>query len=346
MSFSQKKRIAIAEYMLEKIADSDPDFIGRTMEAFSISQNTVYRYLTELLHSGAVLRKKNGVYTIVSQTKQFTLSRAANELVDEQRIYEKLIYDDFIGNLPENVRKIWDFSFTEMLNNAIDHSKAEEVSIFVSVNRSYTSIIIYDNGIGIFKNIRNWFALDSIDDAIAELFKGRITTDSANHSGEGIFFTSKFIDDFAVMSDGKVFTRNRYEEIITDISGTPGFEKWKNLKGTIVIMKQSNSSNKKVEEIIWRFSDENTSEFSKTSIPVKEFFETYPVSRSQAKRLCARLDVFKEIELDFNGVSDMGQGFADEVFRVFQNRHPEIEIKGTNMSPNVERMYQHVINRA
>ena len=345
MSFSQNKRSAIVNYMLEKITESDPEFIRRTMEAFSISQNTVYRYLSELLDSGAVTRKKNGVYSIVNQTKQFTLRRDANELVDEQRIYERLIYDDYVGNLPENVRKIWDFSFTEMMNNAIDHSRAGEVTIVVSANRAYTSIIIYDNGIGIFKNIRNWFALDSIEDAIAELFKGRITTDSANHSGEGIFFTSRFIDDFAVISDGKVFTHNRYEEIITDVSGTPGFEKWENLKGTIVVMKQSNSSNKKVEEIIWRFSDENTSEFSKTSIPVKEFFETYPVSRSQAKRLCARLDVFKEIELDFNGVSDMGQGFADEVFRVFRNRHPDIEIKASNMSQNVERMYRHVMNR-
>ena len=163
MSFSQNKRSAIVNYMLEKITESDPEFIRRTMEAFSISQNTVYRYLSELLDSGAVTRKKNGVYSIVNQTKQFTLRRDANELVDEQRIYERLIYDDYVGNLPENVRKIWDFSFTEMMNNAIDHSRAGEVTIVVSANRAYTSIIIYDNGIGIFKNIRNWFALDSIE---------------------------------------------------------------------------------------------------------------------------------------------------------------------------------------
>ena len=123
-------------------------------------------------------------------------------------------------------------------------------------------------------------------------------------------------------------------------------KKWKDMKGTMVVMKQSNVSNKDISEIIGRFSDEETDEFSKTSIPIKDFFDTYPVSRSQAKRLYARLNVFKEIELDFSGVSDMGQGFADELFRVFQNNNPSISLKAINMSPNVERMYRHVTARS
>ena len=346
MSFSKDKRSAIQNYILDKIAVSDSGFVRKTMDAFSISLNTVYRYLGDLLDAGVIEKKRNGVYSIVNRVKRFTLLRERNELVDEQKIYDSYVYDEFIKGLPENVRKIWDFSFTEMMNNAIDHSCAGKVSCLVSANRSYTLIMISDNGIGLFKNIKDWFGLDSIDDAIAELFKGRVTTDSANHSGEGIFFTSRFLDDFAVISDGKIFTRNKYDEIVANLEDVPGFEKWQKTKGTIVLMKQSNYSNRKVEEIIDRFSDEETSEFSKTVIPIKDFFETYPVSRSQAKRLCARLDVFNEIELDFTGVSDMGQGFADEVFRVFQNRNPEITIKASNMSPIIERMYKHVKSRA
>ena len=346
MSFSKDKRSAIQDYILDKITVSDSDFVRKTMDAFSISLNTVYRYLRDLLAAGAIEKKRNGVYSVVDRVKQFTLLRDRNELVDEQKIYDKHVYDEFIEVLPENVRKIWNFSFTEMMNNAIDHSCAKEVRCLVSANRLFTLILIFDNGIGLFKNIKDWFGLDSIDDAIAELFKGRITTDSANHSGEGIFFTSRFLDDFAVISDGKIFTRNRYDEIVSDLKDVPGFEKWQKNKGTIVMMKQSNNSNRRVEEIIDRFSDEETSEFSKTVIPIKDFFETYPVSRSQAKRLCARLDVFNEIELDFTGVSDMGQGFADEVFRVFQNRNPEIIIKASNMIPGVERMYRHVKSRS
>jgi len=345
MSLSKSIRFAIENYILDKIGVEEPDMVRKTMEAFSVSSNTVYRYLKNLLASGSIEKERNGVYKLRNKTKEFVLERDLNELVDEQKIYEKHVYSEFIAELPENVRRIWDFSFTEMMNNAIDHSLAKEVACLVSKNRAYTTILISDNGIGIFKNIKDFLGLDSIDDAIAELFKGRVTTDSANHSGEGIFFTSRYVDDFAVVSDGKIFTHNRYDEIVAGLDELQGFENMVGRKGTLVYMKQSNVSNKDVAEITKRFEDEDTSEFSKTSIPLKDFFDTYPVSRSQAKRLCARLNVFSEIELDFEGVSGMGQGFADEVFRVFQRKNPEINIIASNMSEEVERTYRHVINR-
>ena len=345
MSLSKSTRFAVENYMLDKIGQEEPDMVRKTMDAFSVSSNTVYRYLRNLLESGSIEKEKNGVYKLRSQTKVFVLQRDLNELDDEQRIYDKYVYPEFIADLPENVRRIWDFSFTEMMNNAIDHSMAKEVTCLVSKNRVYTTILISDNGIGIFRNIKDSLGLDSIEDAIGELFKGRVTTDSANHSGEGIFFTSRYVDDFAVVSDGKMFTHNRYDEIVSGLGEIKGFENMDGSKGTLVFMKQSNASNKDVAEIVRRFEDEETSEFSKTSIPVKEFFDTYPISRSQAKRLCARLNVFSEIELDFKGVSSMGQGFADEVFRVFQNKNPEIKIIASNMTEDVERMYKHVVNR-
>ena len=345
MSFSRTKRNAIEQYMLEKIAASETDVVLKTREAFSLSLNTVYRYLNTLIAEGSVKKHRTGVYSVISRSEQFTLARNLGELEDEQKIYEKRIFPEYIAGLPENVQKIWDFSFTEMMNNAIDHSSAKTVTCFISYNKAFTMIAIYDNGIGAFRNIMNWFGLDSIDDAIAELFKGRVTTDSENHSGEGIFFTSRYLDDFAILSSGKVFSHNKFDEISAAVKDIEGLENWENRPGTVVVMKQSNISNRRVEEIIARFSDEDTNEFSKTSIPIKDFFETYPVSRSQAKRLCARLNVFKEIELDFTGVPDMGQGFADEVFRVFQNRNPEVTITAVNMSENVGRMYQHVKNR-
>lgn len=40
------------------------------------------------------------------------------------------------------------------------------------------------------------------------------------------------------------------------------------------------------------------------------------VARSQARRICNRLEEFKEVILDFQDVEYMGQGFADEVFKV------------------------------
>lgn len=69
-----------------------------------------------------------------------------------------------------------------------------------------------------------------------------------------------------------------------------------------------------------------------------------PVARSQARRLSERLNCFEEVILDFDKVDMMGQGFADELFRVYQNAHPEVTLTPVNMNEFVHRMYRHAIN--
>jgi len=41
----------------------------------------------------------------------------------------------------------------------------------------------------------------------------------------------------------------------------------------------------------------------------------------------------------------MGQGFAHQIFVVFQNAHPEISVVPQNMNDSVESMYNHVVKR-
>ncbi len=70
------------------------------------------------------------------------------------------------------------------------------------------------------------------------------------------------------------------------------------------------------------------------------------VSRSEAKRLLHNLDEFLEIELDMRDVRHVGQGFADEVYRVFASAHPEIVIRTTNASRAIGAMLRHVSSTA
>ena len=74
----------------------------------------------------------------------------------------------------------------------------------------------------------------------------------------------------------------------------------------------------------------------------KNIYETYPVSRSQAKRLCHRFEKFQEIELDFDGITEIGQGFAHEIFVVFQKSHKNTKLIPINVSENVGKMINHV----
>ena len=82
-----------------------------------------------------------------------------------------------------------------------------------------------------------------------------------------------------------------------------------------------------------------------TVIPVELYQEGEVwISRSQAKKVLAGLDKFKKIVFDFKGIKMIGQGFADEIFRVFSIHHPEIELEAINMSESVKLMVRHAQN--
>ena len=68
------------------------------------------------------------------------------------------------------------------------------------------------------------------------------------------------------------------------------------------------------------------------------------MTRSQAKKVLAGLEKYKKIIFNFAGVEVIGQAFADEIFRVFNIEHPEIELEPINMSESVRLMVERARN--
>src|ERR1700760_2169721 len=89
-----------------------------------------------------------------------------------------------------------------MLNNAIDHSGSERAIIKWWVSRDQWSFEIRDYGVGAFPKVHAGLNLASDFEAVQELSKGKRTTDTERHTGEGIFFTSKAVDIFRLTSAG------------------------------------------------------------------------------------------------------------------------------------------------
>jgi len=58
--------------------------------------------------------------------------------------------------------------------------------------------------------------------------------------------------------------------------------------------------------------------------------------------LLVNLEKFREVELDFKSVKQLGQGFADEVFRIYAEKNPQIMINTSNTSPAIQAMINHV----
>jgi hypothetical protein len=191
-----------------------------------------------------------------------------------------------------------------------------------------------DDGVGIFKKIQQEMHLLDERHAILELAKGKLTTDPSRHSGKGIFFSSRMFDDFNILSGG-VYFRHKFGDHADWIS-----ERQKFKSGTSVWMELNNHTARTTKKVFDSYSTDDNHGFTKTVVPVDlaRYGNENLISRSQAKRMLARVELFKTVILDFTGVPSIGQAFADEIFRVFPIRHPEVELLPIHASAEVNRM--------
>lgn len=242
-------------------------------------------------------------------------------------------------DLAKNITGIVDYAFTEMVNNANDHSEGGAVTVLVKVQNGILTLVVVDNGIGIFEKISQALQLPDKRLAILELSKGKFTTDPSKHSGQGIFFTSRMFDKFQIEANDLLYDHDAKE---TDdwLMEVPRQE-----SGTLLYMSIPVDSTRTTKAVFDEFSsDDGGYGFDKTVVPVRlaKIGNENLVSRSQAKRLVARFEGFRTVILDFNEVDEIGQAFADEIFRVFRSTHPDVQVVPVHAVPDVQQM----INRA
>ncbi len=346
MSFSTEKRESIKRYMLEKIRMDDEQYVLKTAENFQISVTSVKRYISDCIADGIIEECGERVtgYRMVTKEDEFIYS--LKDPVWEDKIYYTDIFPLLIHTSSE-AQSIWGYCFMEMMNNAIEHANAAKIYCRVKRDYLYTEISIVDDGIGIFKNIQNHLEKEygqhlDYQDAILELHKGKFTTNPATHSGEGIFFTSKMMREFVVLSDAAYFSTGCMDrDKLVQSHLLAYFTKIHHI-GTMLVMKLENQATRKPKEVFDVYAPIEEG-FVKTYIPLKEVCPYgEPIARSQARRVVYRLEEFRQVEFDFAGIDFMGQGFADEVFRVFQNQHPEIQLIPLNANESVLGMIKHV----
>jgi anti-sigma regulatory factor (Ser/Thr protein kinase)/biotin operon repressor len=314
------------------------------VRTFGISRQAVQRHLQILLREGKIIQRgtsrKTSSYLLNNPAllrkereglKSFHKRFKREGLAEETVLKEVELRTSLLSILSAESRTLFHYGFTEILNNPIDHSESESVDVAVQADTSHIYFAITDHGVGIFENIRTKQGLKNEMEAIQDLLKGKETTLPSRHSGEGIFFTSKAADRLVLESHGKrVVVDSRLEDLfVEDI-------RWRT--GTRVSFELARRSVKKLADIFRAYTNEEF-QFSKTRVTVKLFQkgEEY-ISRSQAKRILHALDRFQEVTLDFKGISTIGQGFADEVFRVYHLSHPAIKMTPINCHENVQFM--------
>lgn len=319
--------------LLQAVAAHPRDLVGMVAAQLGLSGARISTQVRELVANGYLLKvgSTRPTYSLgVNRRFQRFYPRA--NLAEDRVWFSDLL--PLLDQLPRNVLDIAHHGVTEMVNNAVDHSEAQAISVSMDCSEGQLRFDVADEGIGIFRKITR--ALDLPDERLAllELSKGKLTTDPQRHSGEGIFFTSRMFDVYRIESGALVFDHDaKYDLDLLDDT--------QEVKGTRVIMQIATDSPRRLESVFDTYSSgPDDYAFTKTVVPVRlaKVGDENLISRSQAKRLLQRVDRFRCVVLDFSEVSGIGQAFADEIFRVFANAHPEVELVAVHALPGVQQM--------
>jgi hypothetical protein len=332
---------AIQEFILENVEVHSADISAKISERFGISRQAANRHIQHLVHLGlleATGNRRNKKYTLKSLRVE-SLSFELKPGLEEDRVWASHIRPIVAPFIGPNAYDILNYGFSEIFNNAIDHSEGSTVEVLICILPKEVSLAIQDNGIGIFDKIQRYFKLDDPRHALLELAKGKLTSDPERHTGEGIFFTCRMFDWFSIQSRFLSFIRHGEDDwLIEDRENAS--------EGTSVTMAIRQDTERTPNEVFEKYGSEAEDYgFTRTHVPVNLalYEEETLVSRSQAKRLLSRVDRFKEALLDFKDVKDIGPAFSDEVFRVFANAHPSVKLSWINANPSVEKMIKRAL---
>ncbi|HEV2701858.1 MAG TPA: DUF4325 domain-containing protein [Steroidobacteraceae bacterium] len=325
----------IRRFIVENVEKHPSDISKVAAEHFAVTRQAVSKHLQRLTGEGHLTETGNTRSRVYKLAPLSAWTRHYDIVPD---LAEDVVWTNDIrqalGQLPDNAMNIWHHGFTEMFNNAVDHSEGKSIYVKISKTAAATEMLIRDDGVGIFRKIQKALGLLDERHAILELAKGKLTTDPKRHSGEGIFFTSRMFDEFEILSGGAFFTHRH--------GGDSDWllERKKSSEGTMVFMKLNNHTSRTTKKIFDAYVSGEDFDFSKTVVPVDlaRYGNDKLISRSQAKRVLARVELFKTVVFDFEGVDSIGQAFSDEIFRVFAQEHPEIQLLAIHTKSEVRRM--------
>ena len=192
---------------------------------FDVSRQYASKLISEIVRDGLLVRVGSTGHAFY-MTKEYLEKHPdlsphhysktlTNKGLEEHKIFLD-IQNNFtpLREFKENIKSIFEYAFSEMLNNAIEHSKSKKIKFSLDIEGDVLSFVIDDYGIGAFRNIMDTRKLNSPIEAIQDLLKGKTTTAPTMHSGEGIFFTSKIGDEFSLDSYGYQFSAEDRKSVV------------------------------------------------------------------------------------------------------------------------------------
>lgn len=257
--------------------------------------------------------------------------------LDEDRPWKREVAP--LLDLPPHVALLVEHAYTELLNNAIDHSGGLQVTISVRQTPTHVQLLVSDDGCGIFDRIARSFAIDDPATAMLELAKGKLSSCPARHSGKGLFFVARLVDVLELHANRHAYRRLGWEG--------GGWQAGRPLprEGTSVFVAVALDTTVTLEALLSAHSASGRGrDFARTEVALRLLAGPGDslATRAQARRAWARLAAFEHATLDFGGVAEVGPAFADELLRVQRSAHPGVTLATARVSRRVDAMLQAV----
>ncbi len=330
----RKRSQEIRNFILDRLEDRPEGISRQVQDRFGMTRQSVHAHLRSLEEEGLIegtgRTRARQWRAKVLQQRRFNLPVAMGPAEDE--LWRDLMAPR-LGPLPDNLREICQFGLGELLANALEHSGAQGLLAGFQRTGARLRFVVRDDGEGVFRKLRRYLDLSDDRHVLLELAKGRLSSDPNRHPGQGLFFTARAFDGFALESDGLRFVHR------------PGVDSWwleedvETRPGTRVLLELNLFGERRLEETFARFRTQGGGPaFTRTRVPLAlaRYGDENLSTRSQARRVAARLDRFREVWLDFRDVPAIGPAFADELFRNWARRHPEVELRWIKTAPEVE----------
>ncbi len=311
---------------------------AQLMQRLAISRRSANRLLARLVdaqwlvRSGTASRPRYAPGLLRQVVHRYALAG-----LDEAQPWSRDFARSF--TLPQNVSRLAQHAFGELLNNAIDHSAGTVVTVSMRQTPSHVQLLVSDDGCGLFERIAQSFQIDNPAAAMLELSKGKLTSAPDRHTGRGLFFTARIADVLDLHANASAFQHRAWQR-----------HQWKQGKaatqrGTSVFVAIALDTPITLDAVLREHSlDGQGYRFERTVVPLQLLTAPGTVldSRAQARHAALRLAQFRHATLDFAGIAEIGHGFADELFRVYAHDQPALTLEPINLSPQVRALIDSV----
>ncbi|GJL78781.1 MAG: histidine kinase [Nitrospinaceae bacterium] len=330
----------IRSFVLENIPSHPKNIVAVTAESFNVTRMTVHRHLNRLLRDKKIVKTgttKGAEYCLKTSLDKTLIFQIEPETHADQ-VWTDYLEDDF-SRLSNPVKEICRFAFVQIFDNALFHSGGKGVVVKTVWKKDSLELNIIDDGAGLFQGIKKALGFNDIREGVLQLSKGKFTTASSGHQGQGIFWVSRLCDVFGIFSNGLFYCKDNLRD-----DWFLENRKISKSKGTKVSMAIGFHSARTLSQVIQQYGgDELEAPLIHTTeilIQLSQMKDEPYISRAQAKRALHGAERFQRVVLDFKNIPTVGQAFVDEVFHVFRSEHPKTDLKSIHANPDVQFMIE------